>query len=116
MMTQEAYQACRAHMYHYVKLTTGDGSRHKGYILNVDGENVTVAVPNTETEAGLGVNINDQRGFPFLLLTIPLAYLAGVATARPKYPYPPYYPYTPYPPTTYPSTVYPSYPSTPYYR
>ncbi|WCK52646.1 hypothetical protein PP175_14525 [Aneurinibacillus sp. Ricciae_BoGa-3] len=101
MKKNEILQTCQTNIYKFVRVRMADGKVHKGYIVNVDNDHVTLAVPGSA--ADWQAYAQGQRWFPFGWLALPLAFLAGVAVARPRYPYPPYYPaYPPY---------YPAYPS-----
>lgn len=79
-------------MYRYVKVTTKDGDVHRGYVVDVDEEKVTMAIENEGPTPDAA-----RRGSPFLFWTIPLFAIAAIAARRRRYPYPSYYPYAPYP-------------------
>ncbi|RKD24385.1 hypothetical protein BEP19_08300 [Ammoniphilus oxalaticus] len=82
------FQVCQGHLYKYVKVTMHDGSAHRGYIVDVNSEKVTMAIED-ETRS--------DRSAPFIYWTLPLFAIAAIAARRRRRPYPSYYPYAPYP-------------------
>jgi len=96
--TENNYRLCENHIYKYVKITTNDGTIHRGYVVKVDQQNVTMAIENEPASSG------EDRWSPFLFWTIPLLAITAIAARRRRYPYPSYYPYAPYPvPYSYPA-------------
>lgn len=93
------YQVCKSNINRYVKLTLVDGRIYRGYIVEVDNQNVKIAIPGDTSGVDVQSHGTDQeRWFPFWPVAIPLLFIAAVARRRPRYPYPPYYyPYPPYP-------------------
>lgn len=117
MKANKVHTLCHNHLHRYVRVVLTNRVHYEGYIVRVDHQYVTIAVPHREDQQREWSN--DQRN-PLALLTLPLFFLAGLAVRRPPYPYPAYYPYpTPYPapypapyPVPYPaSPPYPPYPT-----
>ena len=99
-----AYHLCQGHLNKYVKVTTMNGTIHRGYIVKLDQQQVTMAIEN-ETPSS-----QEERLAPFLFWTIPLLAITAIAARRRRYPYPSYYPYAPYPaPYGYPEFYPPPY-------
>jgi len=115
---RKKYSLCKKYLNQYVKVSLTNGVEYEGYIVDVNPEYFTLAVPTAEYDT----NAEKERGAPLALLTLPLFFLAGLAIGRPRppypypYPYPSPYPY-PYPNQTYPYQTYPyGYPPYPYKR
>lgn len=112
----DIHSLCKTHFKKYVRVSLTNGVKYEGYIIRVDDQYVTLAVPKDVQYPRDWVD-NDERN-PLILLTLPLFFLAGLAVRRPPYPYPVYYPYpTPYPayPQAPPYPEYPAYPAYPPY-
>lgn len=105
MHKQQAYHLCRQYMHRYVIITTKDGRKHDGFIENVDGDNVYLAVPRGGMRGtGSPSHSKDKEGRQFI---DPYGYpgyygygpIPDYGYGYSSYPYPGYYGgYYPYPP------------------
>ncbi len=115
MNHRKKYSLCNKHLNKYVTISLTNGVEYEGYIVDVNPEYFTLAVPSSEHQDGRNL---DERS-PLAIITLPLFFLAGLAVGRrprPPYPYPYPYPYPPYyPPYPAPYPPYPPpYPPYPY--
>lgn len=98
---RKKYSLCNKNLNQFVNVSLTNGVDYEGYIVDVNPEYFTLAVPYSEDRGKWGY---DERS-PLALITLPLFFLAGMAVGRrrPSYPYPPYYPQYPAPyPAPYP--------------
>ncbi|WP_440894900.1 hypothetical protein ACS127_10005 [Amphibacillus sp. Q70] len=96
-MQDHIYDLCKQHMNQHVLLQTTTGEQIDGIIMNLDDENVYVAVPSSSD----GMQAENRQYNPY-----------GGGPSYPPRPRPPYgggSPYPPYPPYG-PGSPYPPYP------